>query len=324
MSQRNGTPLPIQGLFETHLTVSDLTRSVAFYRDVVGLPLALELPERGAAFFWIPRPGDGLLGLWSLGSAPIGLSLHVAFAASAADVMAACGRLRSLGVIPLSFFGTETDEPSVIAWMPAAAVYFRDPDGHLLEYLAMLDSEPDADGGIVRWSEWAAGTESVERRRIELHTGSRQDLRPLFALAEDSPAALDSYLCDGEVLVAIEDESVVGHLQLVDGREPARAEIKNMAVAATHRRRGIGRRLVEAAVSRARARNCTLLEVATAAADVGNSRFYQRCGFRLRSVERNVFTTDAGYPADIRIDGIELRDRVWLDLEVTGPGDAPS
>lgn len=325
MSQGNGTPLPIQGLFETHLTVSDLTRSVAFYRDVVGLPLALELPERGAAFFWIPRPGDGLLGLWSLGSAPIELSLHVAFAASAADVTAACGRLRSLGVTPLSFFGTETDEPSVIAWMPAAAVYFRDPDGHLLEYLAMLDSAPDADGGIVPWSEWTAETESAERRiRLELHTGSREDLRPLFALAEDSPAVLDSYLFEGEVLVAIEDESVVGHLQLVDGRESARAEIKNMAVAATHRGRGIGRRMVETAVSRARERDCTLLEVATAAADVGNSRFYQRCGFRLRRVERDVFTTDAGYPADIRIDGIELRDRLWLDLEVAGAGETAS
>ena len=29
------------GLFETHLTVSDLDRSIEFYRDVVGLPLAL-------------------------------------------------------------------------------------------------------------------------------------------------------------------------------------------------------------------------------------------------------------------------------------------
>ena len=40
-----------RGLFETHLTVADLDRSVAFYRDVVGLPVALEVPDRGAAFF---------------------------------------------------------------------------------------------------------------------------------------------------------------------------------------------------------------------------------------------------------------------------------
>jgi predicted enzyme related to lactoylglutathione lyase len=49
--------VPVGGLFETHLTVSDLGRSVAFYREVVGLPLALEVPERGAAFFWIGGPG---------------------------------------------------------------------------------------------------------------------------------------------------------------------------------------------------------------------------------------------------------------------------
>ena len=30
-------PLPVRGLFETHLTVSDVDRSVAFYRDVAPL-----------------------------------------------------------------------------------------------------------------------------------------------------------------------------------------------------------------------------------------------------------------------------------------------
>ena len=150
-------PVPVVGLFETHLTVADLARSVAFYRDVVGLPLALELPDRGAAFFWIGGPGEAMLGLWSLGSSPLGLSLHLAFTASLDDVLGACGRLRSLGVTPLSFHATETDEPSVIGWMPAAAVYFRDPDGHLLEYLAMLDEPARAERGIVSWSEWTGG-----------------------------------------------------------------------------------------------------------------------------------------------------------------------
>jgi lactoylglutathione lyase len=151
----DSVPVPVGGLFEAHLSVGDLGRSVAFYRDVVGLPLAAEEPERGAAFFWVARPGGGMLGLWSLGSAPIGLALHVAFEASLEDVLGAPGRLRSLGVTPLSFFATEADEPSVIGWMPAAAVYFRDPDGHLLEYLAMLDEPPRPDRGILPWSQWA-------------------------------------------------------------------------------------------------------------------------------------------------------------------------
>jgi lactoylglutathione lyase len=148
-------PIPVTGLFEAHLTVADLDRSIEFYRDVLGLPVALEVPERGAAFFWIGGSGEAMLGLWSLGSAPMGLSLHVAFKTSLAGVTGACARLRALGLTPLSFFGAETDEPSVIGWMPAAAVYLRDPDGHLLEYLAMLEEPPRPERGIVPWSEWA-------------------------------------------------------------------------------------------------------------------------------------------------------------------------
>jgi lactoylglutathione lyase len=65
------------------------------------------------------------------------------------DVLTAPERLRAQRVEPLSFFGHATDEPSVLAWMPAAAVYFRDPDGHQLEYLAMLDAKPRPELGIV-------------------------------------------------------------------------------------------------------------------------------------------------------------------------------
>ena len=149
-------PIPVSKLFEAHLTVSDLDRSVAFYRDLVGLPVALEIPERGATFLWIGGPGQSMLGLWSLGSMPMGMSLHVAFAVGLDDLLEAPARLRELGVAPLSFFGQETDEPSVLGWMPAAAVYFRDPDGHQLEYLTMLEEAPRPEAGIVTWSEWRA------------------------------------------------------------------------------------------------------------------------------------------------------------------------
>lgn len=149
-------PVSIRRLFESHLTVSDLQRSVAFYRDLLGLPLALELPERDAAFFWVGEAGGSLLGLWSLGSSPLGLTLHVAFEVDMDDLLEAPKRLEAQGVAPLSFFGVKTTEPSVIGWMPAAALFFRDPDGHLLEYLTMLDEHPRPDLGIVSWSEWLA------------------------------------------------------------------------------------------------------------------------------------------------------------------------
>ncbi len=176
---------PVAGLFEAHLTVSDLGRSVAFYRDVVGLEVATELPEIGAAFLWVGEPGAAMLGLWKSGSAPMGLSLHVAFKASLSDVLNATERLRGLGITPLSFDATETDEPSVIGWMPAAAIYFRDPDGNLLEYLAMLDAPPDPERRILRWSEWVQPTAPAVNAEIDVdQTRSEADRAAICELIQ--------------------------------------------------------------------------------------------------------------------------------------------
>src|SRR5881227_2042677 len=174
--EHEAVSVAIRGLFETHLTVADLPRSVAFYRDVIGLPVALEVPERGAAFHWIGRPGQAMLGLWSIGSAPMGMQLHIAFDMALADVLAAPETLRSHGVDPLSFFGEPADEPSVIGWMPAAAVYFRDPDGHMLEYLAMLDGPARPELGIRPWSQSGLDAAAIPIR-IEPYRGSREALR---------------------------------------------------------------------------------------------------------------------------------------------------
>lgn len=152
--------------------------------------------------------------------------------------------------------------------------------------------------------------------RVELYTGSRDELRPLFELAEDSPTQLESYLGLGRVLVALSGGEVIGHLQLVNTHHPGEVEIKNMAVKEGHRGRGIGSRLISAALELVASESGVVLVVATAAADIDNLRFYQRRGFRMRSVERDAFTPATGYPPGIRIDGIELRDRVWLDYRV--------
>ena len=127
---------------------------------------------------------------------------------------------------------------------------------------------------------------------------------------------LAAYIESGRVLVALEGEEIVGHLQLTDTAEPAEVEVKNTAVDPGHQGRGIGRALMEAAIELARAEGRSRILVATAAADVGNLRFYQRVGFRVRSVERDAFTPATGYEPGLLIDGIELRDRVWLDRGV--------
>jgi GNAT superfamily N-acetyltransferase len=152
--------------------------------------------------------------------------------------------------------------------------------------------------------------------RIETYRGPRNDLRTLFELAEDSAAELDSYIDAGRVLIAVSGTEVIGHLQLTGTDDPRQAEIKNMAVRESRQGQGVGRRLIQAAAALAAAEAVTTLLVATAAADIGNLRFYQRQGFRMRSVERDAFTAGNGYPPGLLIDGIELRDRVWLDRAV--------
>ena len=149
-------PVRVTSLFEAHLPVADVSRSVAFYRGVLGLEVAYEDAGCGLAFVWAGEPGGAMLGLWSLGTAPMGMRLHVAFATPLEEVLRAPAALAAAGVVPLSFFRKETREPSVIGWMPAAAVYFHDPDGHLLEYLTMLEQEPRPDAGIVSYSAWSA------------------------------------------------------------------------------------------------------------------------------------------------------------------------
>jgi lactoylglutathione lyase len=146
--------IEIRGLFETHLTVSDLDRSLAFYRDVLKLPLAQIFSQRRVAFFWIGAPGRAMLGLWETGTSPQKMSLHVAFEATIDAVLAAPQALREAGVAPLDFDCEPASEPVVLGWMPAVAVYFHDPDGNLLEFLAMLPQQPRPELGVVPWSKW--------------------------------------------------------------------------------------------------------------------------------------------------------------------------
>ena len=155
---------------------------------------------------------------------------------------------------------------------------------------------------------------------VEEYTASRDALRWSFELAEDSESELLSYLHRGRVLVARLDEQpegrIAGHLLLVDRATPGEAELKSMAVHPDLQGRGIGAALVEAARALLTAAGVRVLLVATAAASSANLRFYQRRGFRMLAIERDAFTTATGYPPGLTVEGIPLRDRVWLDMQL--------
>lgn len=144
----------IQGIYETHLPVRDLQRSVAFYRDRIGLELATEIPERKVAFLFAGGKHSGMLGLWQSGSGPQRMVLHFAFRATKRAVLQSCDRLGAVGIVPLGFSGEPVSEPVVIGWMPALSIYFKDPDGHSIELLHVLDETPDPGFGVGAYSAW--------------------------------------------------------------------------------------------------------------------------------------------------------------------------
>lgn len=152
---------------------------------------------------------------------------------------------------------------------------------------------------------------------IALFHGDRTELAATFALADDSAVAIAAYRDLGEVLVARAEGRIVGHAQLVDTAEPSTRELRSLAVLEDWQGRGLGVALVDAAAAQVRQRGARRLRVATAAADTGNLRFYQRRGFRMLRVVRDAFGPATGYAEGAEADGIPLRDQVWLDLDLS-------
>lgn len=128
----------IHGVVETILYVDDLARATQFYRDVLGLAVmkgdghrfeaidagagrVLLLFKRGGTLTPQPVPSGGVIPPHD-GSGP----LHIGFAIGAADYEAWCARLVDCGVA----IESETQ------WERGGrSLYFRDPDGHLVELI---------------------------------------------------------------------------------------------------------------------------------------------------------------------------------------------
>ncbi len=117
--------IPIGGLNHITFSVSDLNRSVAFYRNVFGtLPLFLD--ERTAYF--------DIGGMWLALNVQADIPrqevkqsyTHLAFTIDAADIGLMEQRLEHLGV--------EQRLGRVRSKGEGRSLYFADPDGHLLEF----------------------------------------------------------------------------------------------------------------------------------------------------------------------------------------------
>jgi lactoylglutathione lyase len=145
----------IMHLYETHLPVKSTQASKKFYVEIVGLEFAYRDPVRDIVFLWIGTKRRSMLGLWGPTTARGGdvRSCHFAIAVPLPELLLVGKRLNDLGVSTRDFMDEETTEPSVIGWMPSAQLYFRDPEGHSVEFISLLDDAPDASfiGPLTLW-----------------------------------------------------------------------------------------------------------------------------------------------------------------------------
>jgi hypothetical protein len=81
--------IPIQSLFESHLTVNDQQRSMSFFGEVLGLEIAEVFLDRKVAFYWIGGRGGTMLGLWEVTAPPAAKSSHRVSSRSSGSVESA-------------------------------------------------------------------------------------------------------------------------------------------------------------------------------------------------------------------------------------------
>jgi lactoylglutathione lyase len=126
--------VPLRGISEVILVVADVKRSVAFYRDVVGLPPE-DIGEK-FAWFWAGAPGAtqriGITaGPLSFGAAHVRGPLHFAFGTERARIPALQSALESRGL--------EVEGPVEFKFWNALSIYFSDPDGNRVEFCGFGD-----------------------------------------------------------------------------------------------------------------------------------------------------------------------------------------
>lgn len=124
------------GLAEAHLDVSDLDDSIEFYENL-GMEVAWR--DEDVAFVWAEE-GRSWLGLWQNGKP----ENHVAFDVTYEDMQNAEAWLAERDIEKREPRGADSN-PFVRPHQGNASLYFEDPDGNSLEFLAWLPEGMDED-----------------------------------------------------------------------------------------------------------------------------------------------------------------------------------
>lgn len=134
---------------------------MAFYGETLELQQCYYEEDRRAAFFWIGKEKQAMLGLWEKPKEEIDIR-HFAFQCDPNWILnEAVNYLTSRNIPCRNFLRDGTNQPMVFAWTPAIAIYFDDPDGHSLEFIGLLPgkSKPEKEKEVLSYEDWLKAKE---------------------------------------------------------------------------------------------------------------------------------------------------------------------
>lgn len=107
----------------------------------------------------------------------------------------------------------------------------------------------------------------------------------------------ENIAADQSQFVALDGETVVGWADIILARAHAMTHCGylGMGVAAGYRGKGIGRRLLEAAIAKARANGATRIVLEVRIDNTNAIRLYEKLGFITEARKRNALRFDDGY-----------------------------
>ena len=118
--------LPIKGVYEIAVRVRDLARAESFYKSVLGFEEGVRDDRRNWLFMWAGGKAGMIVLQEDKGEWPV---QHFAFTIDEPDLTRAAALLEEKGVA--------VSAPVYHEWMNATSLYFKDPDGHALELIAL-------------------------------------------------------------------------------------------------------------------------------------------------------------------------------------------
>lgn len=135
----------------------------------------------------------------------------------------------------------------------------------------------------------------------------------LLILADPCIEVINDYIHRGDCYVAYSNNNIVGSFVIIRTR-PFTLELVNISVREVYQGKGIGKKLMLSAIETARKENAKILEVGTGNSSINQLALYQKCGFRIVSVDRDFFKRH--YKEKIIENEIECIDMIRLRMEL--------